>query len=198
MAVTMWSTSIQRGTERCAIHCSTQYILALSAPSCLNDCVLGQQSKDMRPKMAFKLASTTWRVPWVTGKSFLLFQDFMKNLRRLSILWPAILISKLDGGILCTVIVPVPQVVMNVYWFQWCKFDDDVVSRCTKAEAIDHNFGGHDDDLTVKHCTNAYMLVYIRESELCEYMRCTKMPTPSSTCPRIAGESCPNVYIYVF
>ena len=49
---------------------------------------------------------------------------------------------------------------------RWCKFDDDVVSRCTKTEAIDHNFGGHEDDmsLTVKHCTNAYMLVYIRES----------------------------------
>lgn len=33
-------------------------------------------------------------------------------------------------------------------------------------EAIHYNFGGHEDDLslTVKHCTNAYMLVYIRES----------------------------------
>ena len=50
--------------------------------------------------------------------------------------------------------------------FQWCKFDDDVVSRCAKQEAIDNNYGGHDDDLTVKHCTSAYMLVYIRESEL--------------------------------
>ncbi|KDR24281.1 ubiquitin carboxyl-terminal hydrolase 7 [Zootermopsis nevadensis] len=51
---------------------------------------------------------------------------------------------------------------------KWCKFDDDVVSRCTKQEAIDHNYGGHDDDMnmTVKHCTNAYMLVYIRDSEL--------------------------------
>jgi len=51
---------------------------------------------------------------------------------------------------------------------QWCKFDDDVVSRCTKQEAVDHNYGGHDDDMnmTVKHCTNAYMLVYIRDSEL--------------------------------
>ena len=45
---------------------------------------------------------------------------------------------------------------------KWCKFDDDVVSRCTKQEAIEHNFGGHDDDITVKHCTNVYMLVYIR------------------------------------
>jgi len=49
---------------------------------------------------------------------------------------------------------------------KWCKFDDDVVSRCTKQEAIDHNFGGNDDDIGVKHCTNAYMLVYIRDSEL--------------------------------
>ncbi|XP_071444786.1 ubiquitin carboxyl-terminal hydrolase 7 [Hetaerina americana] len=51
---------------------------------------------------------------------------------------------------------------------KWCKFDDDVVSKCPKQEAIDNNFGGHDDDMnmTVKHCTNAYMLVYIRDSEL--------------------------------
>lgn len=43
-----------------------------------------------------------------------------------------------------------------------------MVSRCSKQEAIEHNYGGHDDDvnMTVKHCTNAYMLVYIRDSEL--------------------------------
>lgn len=42
------------------------------------------------------------------------------------------------------------------------------MSRCTKQEAIEHNYGGHDEDMnmTVKHCTNAYMLVYIRDSEL--------------------------------
>lgn len=42
------------------------------------------------------------------------------------------------------------------------------MSSCTKKEAIENNFGGHDDDtiMTVKHCTNAYMLVYIRDSEL--------------------------------
>ncbi|XP_018496359.1 ubiquitin carboxyl-terminal hydrolase 7 [Galendromus occidentalis] len=51
---------------------------------------------------------------------------------------------------------------------KWCKFDDDVVSRCTKQEAIDHNFGaGSDDDMAMsRHCTNAYMLVYIRDSAL--------------------------------
>ncbi|KAL0278652.1 UNVERIFIED_CONTAM: hypothetical protein PYX00_000410 [Menopon gallinae] len=52
---------------------------------------------------------------------------------------------------------------------RWCKFDDDVVSKCTKQEAIESNYGGHAEDdmsLTVKHCTSAYMLVYIRDSEL--------------------------------
>uniref|UniRef100_UPI00358F4AED ubiquitin carboxyl-terminal hydrolase 7 isoform X3 n=1 Tax=Myxine glutinosa TaxID=7769 RepID=UPI00358F4AED len=49
---------------------------------------------------------------------------------------------------------------------KWCKFDDDVVSRCTNKEAIEHNFGGLDDDFSVRHCTNAYMLVYINENTL--------------------------------
>lgn len=51
---------------------------------------------------------------------------------------------------------------------RWCKFDDDVVSRCTKDEAIAHNYGGVDDDITLhaKHCSSAYMLVYIRDSAM--------------------------------
>lgn len=55
-----------------------------------------------------------------------------------------------------------------MFYVQWCKFDDDVVSKCTHKEAIDRNFGGHDDDISAKHSTNAYMLVYIRESALGE------------------------------
>jgi ubiquitin carboxyl-terminal hydrolase 7 len=48
----------------------------------------------------------------------------------------------------------------------WCKFDDDVVSSVPKTAAIDQNYGGSEDDymLNVRNCTNAYMLVYVRES----------------------------------
>jgi len=54
---------------------------------------------------------------------------------------------------------------------KWCKFDDDVVSRCTKKEAIEQNFGGDGDDTTaVRHCTNAYMLVYIQQTRLTEIL----------------------------
>jgi len=50
---------------------------------------------------------------------------------------------------------------------QWYKFDDDVVSRCTKQEAIERNYGGQYEDMyRVVNLTNAYMLVYIRNSEL--------------------------------
>jgi ubiquitin carboxyl-terminal hydrolase 7 len=49
---------------------------------------------------------------------------------------------------------------------KWFKFDDDVVSRCKKLEAIEQNFGGHDDDISIRQSTNAYMLVYIRQSHL--------------------------------
>ncbi|KAK9885250.1 hypothetical protein WA026_010749 [Henosepilachna vigintioctopunctata] len=74
---------------------------------------------------------------------------------------------------------------------RWCKFDDDVVSRCTKQEAIDHNFGGHDEDMnmTVKHCTNAYMLVYIRDSELQNVLQeVTDVDIPSELADRLKEE----------
>ncbi|XP_044758285.1 ubiquitin carboxyl-terminal hydrolase 7 isoform X2 [Coccinella septempunctata] len=74
---------------------------------------------------------------------------------------------------------------------KWCKFDDDVVSRCSKQEAIDHNFGGHDEDMsmTVKHCTNAYMLVYIRDSELHNVLQeVTDADIPSELADRLKEE----------
>jgi len=52
---------------------------------------------------------------------------------------------------------------------QWFKFDDDVVSRCKKNEAIEQNFGGTDDDISIRQSTNAYMLVYIRQSHISVY-----------------------------
>ncbi|GBP29737.1 Ubiquitin carboxyl-terminal hydrolase 7 [Eumeta japonica] len=74
---------------------------------------------------------------------------------------------------------------------KWCKFDDDVVSRCTKQEAIEYNYGGHDEDmaLTVRHCTNAYMLVYIRDSQLKTVLQeVTQADIPSELCERLAEE----------
>ncbi|XP_554912.2 ubiquitin carboxyl-terminal hydrolase 7 isoform X1 [Anopheles gambiae] len=47
---------------------------------------------------------------------------------------------------------------------KWCKFDDDVVCRCSRNEAIEQNYGGHDNELNMRHSSNAYMLVYVRES----------------------------------
>ncbi|CAH2236828.1 jg8579 [Pararge aegeria aegeria] len=74
---------------------------------------------------------------------------------------------------------------------KWCKFDDDVVSRCTKQEAIEYNYGGHDDDLslTVRHCTNAYMLVYIRDSQLKTVLQeVTQADIPTELSERLAEE----------
>lgn len=53
---------------------------------------------------------------------------------------------------------------------KWCKFDDDVVSRCARNEAIEQNYGGHDNDLNIRHSSNAYMLVYVRESVIHEVL----------------------------
>lgn len=47
---------------------------------------------------------------------------------------------------------------------KWLKFDDDVVSTCSMREAVENNFGGNDDTLGIRNCTNAYMLVYVRNS----------------------------------
>uniref|UniRef100_A0A1B0FQ62 Ubiquitin carboxyl-terminal hydrolase 7 n=1 Tax=Glossina morsitans morsitans TaxID=37546 RepID=A0A1B0FQ62_GLOMM len=50
---------------------------------------------------------------------------------------------------------------------KWYKFDDDVVCSCKKVEAIELNYGGVDDEISVQaKRKNAYMLVYIRKSEI--------------------------------
>ncbi|KAK3090560.1 hypothetical protein FSP39_012693 [Pinctada imbricata] len=72
---------------------------------------------------------------------------------------------------------------------KWCKFDDDVVSRCTKQEAIDNNFGGHDEEISVKHCTNAYMLVYIRENVMNDVLcDVSESDIPQSLVERLSEE----------
>lgn len=66
-----------------------------------------------------------------------------------------------------------------------------MVSRCSKQEAIEHNYGGHDEDmsLTVKHCTNAYMLVYIRDSALKTVLQeTTEHDIPTELVERLAEE----------
>ena len=66
---------------------------------------------------------------------------------------------------------------------KWCKFDDDVVSRCTKKEAVDHNFGGEGEEMmTARHSTNAYMLVYIQQSKLTDILSPVSVEDIPETC----------------
>lgn len=66
---------------------------------------------------------------------------------------------------------------------KWCKFDDDVVSRCTKKEAVDSNFGGEGEEvMTARHCTNAYMLVYVQQSKLSEILSVVTQADIPDTC----------------
>lgn len=56
---------------------------------------------------------------------------------------------------------------------KWCKFNDDVVSNCTRFDAIEQNYGGIDEKLNTVELRSysAYMLVYIRDSELPNVLR---------------------------
>lgn len=56
---------------------------------------------------------------------------------------------------------------------EWLKFDDERVTREEKSKAIDEQFGGEDDgtnppgkDFKFTKYSNAYMLVYVRESDM--------------------------------
>ena len=50
---------------------------------------------------------------------------------------------------------------------QWFKFDDDRVSAAFPEQAIDSNFGVTPSQAVgFKRCSNAYMLVYVREADL--------------------------------
>ena len=53
----------------------------------------------------------------------------------------------------------------------WFKFDDEIVFRCSKQEAIENNFGGQREHHNNRFCTNAYMLVYILEEQMEDIIR---------------------------
>ena len=53
----------------------------------------------------------------------------------------------------------------------WFKFDDEIVFRCSKTEAIENNFGGQREHHNNRSCTNAYMLVYICEEGMEDIIR---------------------------
>ncbi|XP_034490147.1 ubiquitin carboxyl-terminal hydrolase 7-like [Drosophila innubila] len=50
---------------------------------------------------------------------------------------------------------------------RWFKFDNELVSRCQKEEAIEQNYGGKDDEILLRDKdSSVYMLVYVRKSEI--------------------------------
>ncbi|CAH0719456.1 unnamed protein product, partial [Brenthis ino] len=73
---------------------------------------------------------------------------------------------------------------------KWFKFDDDVVSRCSKQEAIEYNFGGKEDaPYLARRSTSAYMLIYIQTSELKYVLQdVTENDIPTDLCERINEE----------
>ncbi|GAB7360635.1 hypothetical protein MBLNU230_g0515t1 [Neophaeotheca triangularis] len=87
---------------------------------------------------------------------------------------------------------------------EFYRFDDDRVTKATKREAIDDNFGGdyangangnakgqnpYTRQWSTKRSNNAYMLVYIRENKLDEIMPPSKdIPPPEHLPAKIAEE----------
>lgn len=47
---------------------------------------------------------------------------------------------------------------------EWYKFEDHPVSRCNKQEAVNDNYGGIDENVSLSAKHTAYRLVYVRES----------------------------------
>ncbi|RKP21138.1 cysteine proteinase [Rozella allomycis CSF55] len=56
---------------------------------------------------------------------------------------------------------------------EWFKFDDDRVIKVSTEEALDENFGGefNNKNRKIKKITNAYMLVYIKDSQRMEILK---------------------------
>ena len=75
---------------------------------------------------------------------------------------------------------------------QWYKFDDDVVCRATRKEAIDMNFGGGAGEclgLPLKQNTSAYMLVYVRRSAIGDVLqKVTRDMLPAHLVERMEAE----------
>ena len=53
----------------------------------------------------------------------------------------------------------------------WYKFNDEIVSKVMKLEAVDHTYGRKKNDFTRLALGSAYMLVYIKESTVHDIMR---------------------------
>ncbi|KAI3387144.1 hypothetical protein SNEBB_003657 [Seison nebaliae] len=58
---------------------------------------------------------------------------------------------------------------------KWYKFDDEIVSRVSETKAIDQNYGSM-EDVNCRVSTNAYMLIYIRESHISQIFKTNEIP----------------------
>ena len=77
---------------------------------------------------------------------------------------------------------------------RWFKFDDDIVSPVSQKEAIQANYGGDPIDDSImsmmqKANTNAYMLIYVRETEIKELVVGKELSViPESVVSRVKHE----------